>query len=614
MEITKFRVKNYRSIVDSGDCYFSPKITVLAGQNEAGKTSLLQALEDFSTNNEIRKDAIPIDREVEPEIFVTIQIAKNELVDILSTPIIENVDKEFYIITISKTRHEGYKLAEFDSKFPAVKKKKEELEIDINQYLDEISEYINDNKELGTFNWKIDQDIVQELKSAKSFVENAIKTHKSDPDKSDLSPNTTDDLKQLVKQVNNYLEESEGIFNAEIKIKDYILGSLPEFVLFQTYKDRIPNEVYIDKLNESEFIQDLAEISNLDPAIIEKGQAMDKRRHKRSVNIRLNEEYKKFWNQDAANLSIDWDSELLYFWIEEDNQPYPPSLRSQGRRWHLSFYIKLTAHASEENPPVILVDDPGLYLHAKAQEDILNKFEDVAETSKILYTTHSPYLIDTQKLNRVWLVIKKEPDGTKIEKLHAGADKDTLMPILTAMGADTPLGLRLNKENQIVVEGISDYHYLQSFKHISDWNEDIDILPGTGGNTPVYIGSILFGWGIDPIFCLDPDDPHENGRKLRDEIGIANEKIIYVCEEGNSIEDVIDPSDFKKYVLEDSSIDYSSENSEYVKDEDMDKVLLAKKFYEKVYSNEDSIDLSESTLESIEILFQKIETAFNSTE
>ncbi len=57
MRIKKFRIKNYKSIIDSGDCYMDDFVTILAGKNESGKTSILEALEDFNDEKEIRKEA-----------------------------------------------------------------------------------------------------------------------------------------------------------------------------------------------------------------------------------------------------------------------------------------------------------------------------------------------------------------------------------------------------------------------------------------------------------------------------------------------------------------------------------------------------------------------------
>lgn len=45
MKLKEFRITNFRSIVDTGWCPFSPDgVTVLVGQNESGKSSLLHAL------------------------------------------------------------------------------------------------------------------------------------------------------------------------------------------------------------------------------------------------------------------------------------------------------------------------------------------------------------------------------------------------------------------------------------------------------------------------------------------------------------------------------------------------------------------------------------------
>src|SRR5436853_259942 len=62
MKLKKFRVYNYKSIQDSGWCYLSgDNITILAGQNESGKTSILEALRDFDMGNDISSTVKPDD-------------------------------------------------------------------------------------------------------------------------------------------------------------------------------------------------------------------------------------------------------------------------------------------------------------------------------------------------------------------------------------------------------------------------------------------------------------------------------------------------------------------------------------------------------------------------
>ena len=57
MEIKSFRIKNFRSIKNSGICNLSgDNITIIAGMNESGKTAILEALEDFNEDKEIREE------------------------------------------------------------------------------------------------------------------------------------------------------------------------------------------------------------------------------------------------------------------------------------------------------------------------------------------------------------------------------------------------------------------------------------------------------------------------------------------------------------------------------------------------------------------------------
>ncbi len=86
MRLVSFRIKNYKSILDSGICLVDERVTILAGKNEAGKTAILQALEDFNEGREIRREAKPIgDESLNPEIALTFEFAIEDLNEILGS-------------------------------------------------------------------------------------------------------------------------------------------------------------------------------------------------------------------------------------------------------------------------------------------------------------------------------------------------------------------------------------------------------------------------------------------------------------------------------------------------------------------------------------------------
>jgi predicted ATP-dependent endonuclease of OLD family len=62
---------------------------------------------------------------------------------------------------------------------------------------------------------------------------------------------------------------------------------------------------------------------------------------------------------------------------------------------------------------ILLLDEPGLSLHPLAQRDLSAFFENLASTNQIVYTTHSPFLVDADMLDRVRKVFVSEDGSTK---------------------------------------------------------------------------------------------------------------------------------------------------------------------------------------------------------
>ncbi len=83
MKLIKFRISNYKSIRDTGDCRLASDLTILAGKNEAGKTAILEALRDFDTDAEIPVAAVPLDDSGEPSLELSFEIDKATLEQIL---------------------------------------------------------------------------------------------------------------------------------------------------------------------------------------------------------------------------------------------------------------------------------------------------------------------------------------------------------------------------------------------------------------------------------------------------------------------------------------------------------------------------------------------------
>jgi len=608
MKLKKFKITNYKSITDSGDCYLTDTITILAGKNESGKTSILEALEDFDTDKKIRESAKPIKSpESVPEISITFIVEKDTIKEILEeikSLLKATNDLEIEII---KTFPDVYSFSKTTLQNEIFGGKEiEKIQKSIKDKWNKVKAIHTKYEALGGSLFDFEFSDFASEKTLFTNFKNAIT-----PNVAQIDEKERDVFTKLLTEAEADINNLENLLATEAKFLEALKQRIPNFILFNSFEDIFPNKIPFAELEKNEWIKDLSVISDLKISTIKGTDDRGKEKHKDDINIKLNKDYEKFWTQDVSNLSVNWDSEHLYFWIKEDGYPYEPSLRSKGRQWHLAFYIKISARANEKIPNIILIDEPGLFLHAKAQEDILGKLEDSAKEVQLIFSTHSPYLLEADKLNRVRLVHRTKKSGTEIEnKVHALADKETLTPILTAIGLELNAGISaLDKVNNAVVEGPSDVYYLNAFKKILSKDSVNFIFGGGCGNMP-YVGTILHGWGGKVIYLYDNDQGKKDGEKnLQDNWLVTKDLILSVLNTAGSIEDIFSPSDFKKFVLGDENKVYTETNSAHVKKAKLDKVLIAKKFLE-ICQNGTTISLDKTTVDNITKLIENIEKKF----
>jgi hypothetical protein len=146
--------------------------------------------------------------------------------------------------------------------------------------------------------------------------------------------------------------------------------------------------------------------------------------------------------------------------------------RSTGFVWFFSFLAFFSQMKKTYGRDIIiLLDEPGLTLHAKAQADLVRYFrERLAPDYQVLYTTHSPFMVPTDNLLAVRTVedvvehrsgSRPIVHGTKVGSDVLSTDKDTLFPLQAALGYEITQSLFVGKHT-LLVEGPSDILYLKA--------------------------------------------------------------------------------------------------------------------------------------------------------
>jgi predicted ATP-dependent endonuclease of OLD family len=357
----------------------------------------------------------------------------------------------------------------------------------------------------------------------------------------------------------------------------------------------------------------------------------------KSCSVQITGDFLNYWKQrvrGSQNVQLlvrhhrdeDGNSQLA-FYVHDRFDQYPEQ-RSKGFVWFLSFYLRLAAaykrESREQETRVLLIDEPGTYLHARAQKDVLHLFEDrLAKKDQIVYSTHSPFLLPADRLHRIRIVLKAGQDGTLVldrlthPLLRGGGFSDTLSPILMAAGVDFTGTLPQFKDKSLLVEGISDYFYLMAWKRLlgrEDW--DFAVFPCTGARSVVTFASLMIGLGLRFLALFDRDsEGHDVKEKLENRLGIYPKAIVQP-HNASSIEDIFSSDDFRKLLM-DFDQELKPETGEMpsacIRRLKINKVLLGRKYTELVFSGKMNTP-TQKTQDAANRLLDDIQSAWEDVE
>lgn len=447
-------------------------------------------------------------------------------------------------------------------------------------------------------------------------------------------------------QVEAEIHKQAGYYT-EAELADESFKHIPIFELFEDFSSLLPNRIDLEDiftLNKSvegfKAARNFLVVSGLRVTFFEERSSRILKQKIEKLNNEISLNFQDYWRQSLGKdnkIKIHFELEhydhthpdkmgkpFLEFWIKDEQERLYPKQRSRGVRWFLSFYLELKANAIEnkEQSRVFLIDEPGLSLHARAQEDVLSVFEDIKDNIQIIYSTHSPHLININKLYRLLAVQRAIEDDMRSETVIFDprslneASTDTLSPIYTLMGTKLSDHQFVKKKNNVIVEDTPTYYYLSTIFSLAGYKKEIYFLPSTDVENVPTLVNLLMGWRLDFIVLLD-DDPDGNRvyRELRRTHFGNNEdaaagKILRMDSIG-SIEDIFSTIDFKNFVLH-KRIGITESNSEYIEMNELSRAKLAADFILDVQNNNVKIeDFDDETIENIQRVIKLLDNALS---
>ncbi|MCX7178267.1 MAG: AAA family ATPase, partial [Proteobacteria bacterium] len=224
-----------------------------------------------------------------------------------------------------------------------------------------------------------------------------------------------------------------------------------------------------------------------------------------AVSIRLTDQVMEFWKQNEdleveVDIKADPSDEApfnsgsnLYLRIKNRRHrgvSTPFDQRSRGFIWFFSFLVWFDSVQHQLDPSgksaakrlILLLDEPGLALHALAQADFLRYIDRLAKDHQVLYTTHSPFMVHSDRLHQVRIVEDQLKLGTVISENLGGSDPRTIFPLQAALGWTVAQNLFISERN-LLVEGPSELIYLQAMSGLLEADDtgglrdDVTIVP-----------------------------------------------------------------------------------------------------------------------------------------
>jgi predicted ATP-dependent endonuclease of OLD family len=373
----------------------------------------------------------------------------------------------------------------------------------------------------------------------------------------------------------------------------FIDPNLPKFWYYDDYYP-LPGKINITRLaskvmeNEKDkTAKALFELAHIVPSEIIAAPEKDYEKYiallEASAN-KITHEVFKYWTTNK-NLDIDFKIQEIpsksnqavkekYLDIRVKNARYKVTLpldrRSRGFNWFFSFIIWFSKiQADTKSDFILLLDEPGLNLHASAQSDLLRFINDLSKEYQIIYTTHSPFMIENDYLNRVRTCIETD-DGALITEAIQQKDPNTLFPLQAALGYDIAQNLFISKNN-LLVEGPADLLYITYMSNVLEvekrtfLNENITIIPVGGLDKVTTFISLLRGSKLNIVCLLDTFTDQKGKKRIEDLIAqkiIRDKQILFFHEfapakiETANIEDMFEKKEYLNFFNEAFSGEY----------------------------------------------------------
>ncbi|MBE1551845.1 putative ATPase [Mycobacterium sp. OAS707] len=511
MKLLSAQVQMFRNVVDSGEIEFEEDVTCLVGKNESGKTSVLQALHRFNP----APDSATFDALNDYPRWRYTQDRRRDQVD-STLPIrctfeleqddVEAIEEELGPSVLMSTSY-SCSVAYAGNRVVS-------LNVDEAKALTNYFDHANTP-------YNIRQLLTNGATAATVRSQTAFRKDLDEAEQAQADA------------LRNEVEERFGKKTAWQIAQGIIRSRTPRFFYFSQY-ELLPGRIDLRELNTDhdspgetsmQTARALLRLAGADQETLTADEFDRRKAELEAVSNDLSREVFKYWTQ-SSDLSVDIDVDkttenvgsgqtavvrFLEVRVRDARHGFTGnfSQRSSGFQWFFSFLAAFSEFEDKGHGVIVLLDEPALNLHGRAQADFLRFInERLARGSQVIYTTHSPFMVEPSELQRVRIVEDKGPDiGSVVSKDVYSVGSESIFPLQAALGYDIAQNLFIGPDN-LLLEGTSDFTYLQLLSdHLKTLgreglSERWRIMQSAGAtNMPTFVS--LLGDKLDVTLLID---------------------------------------------------------------------------------------------------------------
>ena len=639
MRVSSVIINNYKSIgTVKNILLLEDDVTALIGKNDSGKSNVLEILGGISFSHYILDEFYKFNNKIDNEetsLIVELKFTQKESVFLKEYKNIEDDYTYFYFSQNKEIEFKGGYSRLFNEDMELIKSisyiKNELISYLEENYYDsmdkeffnEVISYVNSMKSINSIIWiKYKKILNKLLYILNSYDDEYICL--SEDEEFDKEKQKNSNIENLMYDEKRYaLIRHLEIVKSKIR-KKYAL--LPRFY-HRKVEEELQSEYQLEEAKKQ--IKDrkgalykfllASEISTQEFLLSmenddENQLKICRNKIKEKVKYNIQKKFNKFYEEENVQIKVLFKNDLIKILVKTNENTTNISERSNGLRWYLNLFIDILANDIKDTNVIFLLDEPGVYLHVNAQRELLRLFYDLCKNdNQVVYSTHSPYMIDSNNIINIRAIEKDERGHTNIyntaydNKFNSVSKRETLSPLIQAIGADLRFNIGPQAEKlNIVTEGITDYMYYTAMLYYFNIPEEKMpyIIPAVGAGNVNVIVSVLIGWGCDFKVILDYDKAgFVEYEKLVDNLNLEiNKDIFFVnCKAtyDNKDKEVYKYSQFVESLISDE--DKSKFSISYLDN----KTMAAKEFYDKVKCK--SVHLSDETVNNFKKLFACME-------